>query len=82
MNLSRLVREDHLVWAGVLGLAGERQVLFIADCVPYLQATGDLGDVEDGHRDREGDRSGVAYVDERVQLRKCPLLPQAPQQRL
>ncbi len=51
MRLAGAVGEDHLVHAGVLELAGERQVVVIASCVPDFKVAGDLGDVEDAHRD-------------------------------
>jgi hypothetical protein len=39
---------------GVLQFAGERQVILLAGRVPHVEMAGDLGDVEDGHRDGEG----------------------------
>jgi hypothetical protein len=77
---SGLVGEDHLTGGRVLCLSAKRQVVLVADRVPYLERPGDGGDVEDGDRDGEGQRDRVAQVDQGVQPRQAAFLAKTPQQ--
>jgi hypothetical protein len=77
---SRLVGEDHLVWLGVLRVAGKRLVDLGTVCVANLEVTGDLRPIECGHRNGERHRDRVAEIDERMDLRQCTFLPESPQE--
>src|SRR5215813_14133195 len=76
------VAKDHLAGGGVFHLAVEGQVFLVTGRAPHLQPAGDRGDVEDGHRDGERERDGVAQVDEGMLVRESSLLAEPPQQRL
>jgi hypothetical protein len=76
-----LVREDHLADGGVLDLAREGQVLLVSGRIAHLERAGDLGDVQDRHRDGEGQRDRVAQVDQGMHLGQGPFLAETAQQR-
>ena len=80
VSLPSPVSEDHFAGCGMLDLAGERQVVLVASGVTHLQLTGELGGVEHRYRDGEGDRGGVAQVDQGVQFRQGAFLAEAAQQ--
>jgi hypothetical protein len=82
VHVPRRVGEDHLAGRRMLGIAAERHVVLVTGRVPDLDAAGDRGDVQDRHRDGEGQRDRVAQVDERVQPRERSLLAEPAQQRL
>jgi hypothetical protein len=82
VGLTGLIGEDHLAGRRMLNVSGEGQVLLVSARVTNLERTGDRGDVEDGNRDGEGQRGGVAQVDEGMQPGQASLLTEAAQQRL
>jgi hypothetical protein len=82
VRLPGLVGEDDLARGRMLDIASEGQVGLVSGRVPDLERAGDLGDVQHGHRDGEGQRDRVAQVDQGVQRGQAPFLAEAAQQRL
>ena len=82
VGLPGLVGEDHLARHRMLGVPGEGQVLLVAGRVADLERAGDRHEVQDGHRDGEGQRDRVAQVHQGMQPGQAPVLAEPAQQRL
>jgi hypothetical protein len=74
------IRKDHFAGLRVFGLSCERQIGLVAGSPANMQIAADMGQIEDGDRDREGERGGVAEVNQRMDRRQAAFLPEASEQ--
>ena len=82
MRVVGRIGKDH--FAGLRGLDGsvEGEMLLVASGMADLQVVVDSDQVEDRHRQREGERDGVAEIHEGVQARQRLPAAEPPEQRL
>ena len=82
MRVAGRVSKDYFARGRRLDLPVEPHMLLLASGMANLQILGNLGQVEHGDREREGERHGIAKVDEGMQAWHETLAPKPAQERL